>query len=140
MWKRPYEKKKELREPYLKMPPGDLLVRKMGCNITVDAEELARAQWFWERRPKKFILSTERVMVVLIFYAGVWVAAMCLSSLGSVETTAFAGIGYAVVAAMPAWAYLDAVRSARWSSDYSRAIFRLLQTVDRRWPGGNSHL
>jgi hypothetical protein len=52
MWKQPFENKKELRESYSKMPPEALLIRKMGHSIAVDAEELARAQWFWERRPK----------------------------------------------------------------------------------------
>jgi len=101
----------------------------------VDAEELARAQWFWERRPKKLILSTERALIILIFFAGIWMAAMCLSWHALVETTVLPGIGYTIVAAMPTWAYLDAVRFARWKSDYSCAIFRLLQTVHRRSPG-----
>ena len=138
MWKPPSENKKELPESYLKMPPEAILIRKMGPNIAVDAEELARAQWFWERRPKKLILSTERALAMLIFFAGIWVAAVCLSWQALVETTMLPGIGCTIVAAMPTWAYLDAVRFARWNSDYSCAIFRLLQTVHRRSPGGNS--
>jgi hypothetical protein len=124
----------------LKMPPEALLIRKMGPNIAVDAEELARAQWFWERRPEKLILSTERALIILIFFAGIWVAAMCLSCQALVETTVLPGIGCTIVAAMPTWAYLDAVRFARWNSDYSCAIFRLFQTVHRRSPGGNSSM
>jgi hypothetical protein len=139
MWKRPSEKKKELREPYLNMRPEDLLIRKMGFNITVDAEELARAKWFWERRPKKFTLSTERALVVLISYAVIWMWAMWQGGQESVGATVLAGSGGAVVAAVLAWAYLDAVRFARWNSDYSLAIFRLLHTVHRR-PSDNSHL
>ena len=87
---------------------------------------------------KKLILSTERALVILIFYAGIWVAAMCLSWQAFVEATVLPGIGCTLVAAMPTWAYLEAVRFARWNSDYSCAIFRLLQTVHRRSPGGNS--
>jgi hypothetical protein len=34
----------------------------MGANVSMDAGELARAQWFWERRPKKLLLSTEGVL------------------------------------------------------------------------------
>jgi hypothetical protein len=131
MWKQPYEKKKWLREPYLNMRPEDLLIRKMGLNITVDAEELARARWFWERRPKKFILSQERVLIVLIFYAVIWMGTMCQGCQDSLVTAALAVSGGAVVAAMLAWAYLDAVRFARWNSDYSLAILRLLHTVHR---------
>jgi hypothetical protein len=119
MWKQPFENKKELRESYLKMPPQALLIRKMGPNIAVDAEELARAKWFWERRPKKLILSTERALVILIFYAGIWMAAPWLSGQALVATMVLPAIGCTVVAAMPRWAYLDAVRFARWNSDYS---------------------
>ena len=138
MWKQPSKNKKELRESYLKMPPEALLMRKMGPNVAVDAEELARAQWFWERRPKKLILSTEIALVILIFDAGIWLAALCLGGQPLVEMTVLSAFGFTVVAAMPAWAYLDAVRFARWNSDYSCAIFRLLQTVRRRSPGGSS--
>jgi hypothetical protein len=139
MWKPPSEKKKMLREPYLNMRPENLLARKMGFNITVDAEELARAQWFWERRPKKLILSTERILAVLIFYAVIWTAAMCLGCQESAVTAALTVSGSAVVAVMLGWAYFDTVRFARWSSDYSLAIARLLHTVHRR-SGGNSYL
>src|SRR5262245_35119404 len=107
MWKPPSENTKELRESYLMMPPEAILIRKTGPNIAVDAEELARAQWFWERRPKKLILSTEIALVLLIFFAGIWVAAMCLSWQTFVETTVLPGIGCTIVAAMPTWAYLD---------------------------------
>jgi hypothetical protein len=138
MWNQPNEKRKGLCEPYLNMRPEYLLVRKMGLNITVDAEELARAKWFWERRPKKFILSTERVLVVLIFYAVIWMGAMWEGCQDWV-TTALVVSGGAVVAAMLAWAYLDAVRFARWISDYSLAISRLLHTIDRRSSNGNPY-
>jgi hypothetical protein len=117
MWKQPFENKKELGESYLKMPPEALLIRKIEPNIAVDAEELARAQWFWERRPKKLILSTERALIILIFFAGIWVAAMCLSWHALVETMVLPGIGCTIVAAMPTWAYLNAGRFARWNSD-----------------------
>jgi hypothetical protein len=129
MWKRRFEKKKELCELYLKMAPEAVLTRKMGTNFAVDGGELARAEWFWERRPKRFALSTERALVILIWYAAIWGIAMCLSWEPWVETILLPGIGCTLVATMPAWAYLDAVRFARWSSDYSRAIFRLLQTA-----------
>jgi hypothetical protein len=138
MWKPTSDNRKELRQSYLRMPPKAILIRKMGPNVAGDAEELARAQWFWERRPKKLILSTERALIILIFFAGIWAAAMGLSWHALVETTVLPGIGCTIVAAMPTWAYLDAVRFARWNSDYSCAIFRLLQTVHRRSPGGNS--
>jgi hypothetical protein len=87
---------------------------------------------------EKLILSTERGLIILIFFAGIWAAAMGLSWHVLVETTVLPGIGCTIVAAMPTWAYLDAVRFARWNSDYSCAIFRLLQTVHRPSPGGNS--
>jgi hypothetical protein len=96
----------------------------------MDPGELARAQWFWERRPKKFILFTEKAIGTLIFYGGIWVVAMFLNQQG-LEMTVLVGMGCTFVAAMPVWAYLDARRFARWASDYQCAIFRLYQTVRR---------
>jgi hypothetical protein len=96
----------------------------------MDAGELARAQWFWERRPKKLILSTEGVLKILIFYAGFWVVAICLNQ-QALEMTVLVSTGSTLVLAIPVWAYIDALRFARWSSDYRRAILRLRQTVHR---------
>ena len=102
----------------------------MGANVSMDAEELARAQWFWERRPQKLLLSTEGVLKVLIFYAAFWLAAICLNQ-QALEMTALVSTGSTLVIAMPVWAYIDALRFGRWSSDYRRAILRLRQTVHR---------
>ena len=127
--KNPPENKNELHESYLKIPPEVFIRRKMGANVSMDAGELARAQWFWERRPKKLLLSTERVLKALIFYAGFWVAP-CLNQ-RALEMTVLVSTGSIIVIAMPVWAYIDALRFARWSSDYRRAILRLRQTVHR---------
>jgi len=78
--KQPPENKNELHESYLKIPPEVFIRRKMGANVSMDAGELARAQWFWERRPKKLLLSTEGVLKLLIFCGGFWVAAIFLIS------------------------------------------------------------
>ena len=88
----------------------------MGANVFMDAGELTRAQWFWERRPKKLLLSTEGVLKVLIFYAGFWVAP-CLNQ-RALEMTVLVSTGSIIVIAMPVWAYIDALRFGRWSSDY----------------------
>ena len=124
------ENKNELHASYLKIPPEVFIRRKMGANVSMDAGELARAQWFWERRPKKLLLSTEGVLKVLLFYAGLWVAAICLNQ-RALEMTALLGTGSTLVIALPVWAYIDALRFGRWSSDYRRAILRLRQTVHR---------
>jgi hypothetical protein len=123
------ENKNELHESYLKIPPEVFIRRKMGANVSMDAGELARAQWFWERRPKKLLLSTEGVLKVLIFYAGFWLAP-CLNQ-RALEMTVLVSTGSIIVIAMPVWAYIDALRFGRWSSDYRRAILRLRQTVHR---------
>jgi hypothetical protein len=114
----------------LNRPPEALLMRKVGTHIVADSGELARAQWFWERRPKKLILSTERALKILILYGSFWLAAMCLYQ-QTLVMTVLSCIGYPILAAMPVWAYIDAVRWARWKADYSCAILRLLQTVRR---------
>ena len=128
--KQPPENKNELHESYLKIPPEAFICRKMGANVSMDAGELARAKWFWERRPKKLLLSTEGVLKILIFYAGFWVAAICLNQ-QELEMTVLVSTGSTLVIGMPVWAYIDALRFARWSSDYRRAILRLRQTVRR---------
>ena len=128
--KHPPENKNELHESYLKIPPEVFIRRKMGANVSMDAGELARAQWFWERRPKKLLLSTEGVLKVLMFYAGFWVAAICINQ-PALEMTMLVSTGSTLVIAIPVWAYIDALRFARWSSDYRRAVLRLRQTVHR---------
>ena len=128
--KYPPENKNELHESYLKIPPEVFICRKMGANVVMDTGELARAQWFWERRPRKLLLSAEGVLKILIFYAGFWLVAKCLNQ-QALETTALVGTGSMLVIAMPLWAYIDALRFARWSSDYRSAILRLRQTVHR---------
>jgi hypothetical protein len=128
--KQPFKNEKKVDELCLKLPPEALIFRNMGTSVSMDPGELARAQWFWERRPKKFILSTEKAIGTLIFYVGIWVAAMFLNQQG-LEMTVVVGMGCTFVAAMPVWAYLNARRFARWASDYRCAIFRLYQTVRR---------
>ena len=102
----------------------------MGANVFMDAEELARAQWFWEQRPRKLVLSTEIALRILIFYGSFWLVAMFLDQQSLGMTVLFA-TGYTLVVIMPAWARLDALRFARWASDYRSAIFRLRRTVRR---------
>src|SRR5580692_3513215 len=117
--KHPPENKNELHESYLKIPPEVFIRRKMGANVFMDAGELARAQWFWERRPKRLLLSTEAVLKILIFYGGLWVAAIWLNQ-PALEMTVLSSTGFTLVAAVPVWFYIDAWRLARWSSDYRR--------------------
>jgi hypothetical protein len=128
--KHPPENKNELHESYLKIPPEAFICRKMGANVSMDAGELARAKWFWERRPKKLLLSIEGVLKMLIFCGGFWVVAICLNQ-QALEMTVLVSTGSTLVIGMPVWAYIDALRFARWSSDYRRAILRLRQTVHR---------
>ena len=126
----PSENIKRLDESYFKIPPDAFIFRKMGANIFMDAGELARAQWFWEQRPRKLVLSTERVLGIMIFYGSLWLVAMFLDQQSLGMTVLFA-TGYTLVVIMPAWARLDALRFARWSSDYRNALFRLRQTFRR---------
>jgi hypothetical protein len=74
----PSENLKKLDGSYLTLPPEALIFRKMGANVFMDAGGLARAQWFWEQRPKKLVLSTERALGILIFYGSFWLVATCL--------------------------------------------------------------
>jgi hypothetical protein len=124
------EDTKKLDASYFTMPPEALIFRKMGANVFMDAGELARAQWFWEQRPKKLVLSTEKALGILIFYGSFWLAAMCLDQ-QAVGMTVLLATACTLTVIMPAWAVLDALRLARWTSDYRSAILRLRQTVHR---------
>src|ERR1700729_1991654 len=75
----PSENVKRIDRSYYTIPPEALIFRKMGPNVFMDAGELARAQWFWEQRPKKLVLSTERALGILIVYGSFWLVAMCLN-------------------------------------------------------------
>ena len=130
MLEQPSEHKKELPGSYLKMPPYTFLLHIKGADIAVDPGELARAQWFWERRPTKFILSTEKAIIILTIYVIFWATAICLIP-QALEMGIFPAFGYIIVASMPLWSYLDATRYARWNSDYRCAILRLLRTASR---------
>ena len=128
--KQPSDNNKKLDPRDLNIPPEAFIFKNMGANVSMDTGELARAQWFWERRPRKLVLSTERVLGMLIFYAGLWLAAMCLNQ-GAAGSTLLVGTGCSLVIAMPVCIYINACRFSRWKSDYRRAIFRLRQTVRR---------
>ena len=103
----------------------------MGANVPMDAGELARAQWFWEQRPRRLVLTTETALKILIFYGSLWLVAMFLNQQSLGMAVLFA-TGFTLVVLMPAWASLDALRFARWASEYRSAIFRLCQTVRRQ--------
>jgi hypothetical protein len=126
----PSKNTKRVDESYFTIPPEALIFRKMGANVLMDAGELARAQWFWEQRPRKLVLSTEMVLGILIVYGSIWLIAMFLDQ-QSLGTTVLFAAGYTLVVIMPAWARLDALRFARWMSNYRSALFRLRQTVRR---------
>jgi hypothetical protein len=126
----PSKNTKRVDESYFTIPHEALIFRKMGANVLMDAGELARAQWFWEQRPRKLVLSTEMVLGILIVYGSIWLIAMFLDQ-QSLGTTVLFAAGYTLVVIMPAWARLDALRFARWMSNYRSALFRLRQTVRR---------
>ena len=126
----PSEDIKKLDASHFTIPPEALIFRKMGANVFMDSGELARAQWFWEQRPKRLVLSTEKAFGILIFFGSFWLAAMCLDQQALAMTVLFATTSTLIVV-MPAWARLDALRFARWTSDYRSAIFRLRKTVHR---------
>jgi len=122
--------KKRLHESYFTVPPEALIFRKMGANVSMDAEELARAQWFWTQRPRKHVLSTERALGILIFYGSFWLVAMFLDQQSLGMAVLFA-TGCTLIVIMPLWVRLDALRFTRWRSDYRSALHRLRQTVRR---------
>jgi hypothetical protein len=112
--KKPSDNNKKLDPQDLNIPPEALIFKNLGANASMDAGELERAQWLWKRQPKN--LSIERVLSILIFCAGFWLAAMCLDQ-EAVGSMVIAGTGCSLVIAIPVYTYINALRFARWNSD-----------------------
>jgi hypothetical protein len=128
MFKR--EKIKEFHSQALSLPPEALLIRRAGDYLSVDAGELARARWFWERRPKRLTPSPQKTLLILTICGGLWMAALCVFPQPEAELMLM-GMGMSPIATLPALVYLDSVRLHRWTPDYNRAISRLVRAAKR---------
>jgi Flp pilus assembly protein TadB len=83
--------------------------------------ELARAEWLWERRPKRVLFDSRglRWSRVIIFF----LALLVLCFFDVVGLLVAAALSFAVAA----WLTLDLYRSVSWKRDYDASIARVLR-------------
>jgi hypothetical protein len=122
MWNPLREHEGYLRTMYPDMPPKALLVQHLGIHNAVDSDEFMRADWFWHRYPKKFILSRERALSAVLLYLLLWMGSILNSE--TIETIrAFAWLTLAAIAVA---VFVDISRYAQWKREYYCAISRLI--------------
>ncbi len=85
----------------------------------IDQDELARAEWLWQRRPKRLLFKDARVRVWRILLLLACVIVLCCFDVAGI----LAAAGLSVIAAMLLTA--DLYRSVFWKRDYDAAIARL---------------
>jgi hypothetical protein len=76
MWNPKSEREQKPYTLYPDLPPEALLVQSGGKHVTVDRDEYLRAQWFWERRPAKLVLSPQKGLRIVALFILLWVASM----------------------------------------------------------------
>ena len=130
MWNPLRERERQLRTLYPDLAPEALLIRYLGKNISADVGELQRAEWFWGRRPKKLILSTDMVVRIVTFYLLLWTTA--IFNHDHAQTTAVVlDVAWVALAASAVAVFVDIFRYAQWKWEYCSAISRLCKTAYR---------
>ena len=111
---------------YGQLPPVQIL-EESGLNYIAHNGELARANWFWRRRPR--LLQATSCIVWLLVALGVplWLFIVPV-------------IGVSLLIVGPVIVATDIVQSARWRRQYELSIDRLIRTTasDRDTSGADS--
>ena len=103
------------------MPPAELIEALHLESVTIDQHELARAEWFWRRRPE--ILFTN--FTVLLSYL---IVAVCLFYY--LPQTVFSLV--TLIGAGASCIFVDNVRLTRWRNEYESSIKRAIHLSDRK--------
>jgi hypothetical protein len=130
MWNPLRERGRQLHTLYPDMAPEALLIRYLGKDISADAGELRRAEWFWGRRPKKLILSKDTAIRIVTFYLLLWTASIFTDQQAQ-ATAVIVDIAWAALTASAAAVFVDISRYAQWKWEYRSAIDRLYTTAYR---------
>jgi hypothetical protein len=113
---------------YPDIPPCALLEGRKCGSISVDSNELRRADWFWYRRPRKLVLSPRRTLGVLFFYLCLGITSMCMSE-QTLAIVTIRDVAWVTLAAAGGAIFVDILRYAQWKWEYGKAIRRLLATA-----------
>ena len=99
---------------YERLPPVQLLEKSGLPRYSTDNDELARANWFWSRRPR--LLPAASCMVWLMVALGLPFWLVIVPPIG---------VPLLIIAAVII-ASIDIVRSVRWRRQYELSIDRLI--------------
>ena len=130
MWNPKSERERKPYALYPDLPPETLLVQSGGKHVTVDRDEYLRAQWFWERRPAKLILSPQKGLRVVALFLLLWVASIFVPEQAP-ATAVVHGLAWVVLAMLGVAVFVDISRYAQWKWEYSCAMTRLFAAVHR---------
>jgi hypothetical protein len=130
MWNPKSEGERKPCTLYPDLPPEALLVQSGGKNVTVDRDEYLRAQWFWERRPAKLILSPHKAWRMVTLFLVLWIASMFVPQQAQ-ATAAVHGLAWTALAMLGVAVFVDISRYAQWKWEYSCAMTRLFAAVHR---------
>ena len=102
----------------------ETLIERSRESIHIKHSEMERARWFWKRRPIPLLLSSERILWIVIFYLltlVVWLSGCAHIHLHEfISAVAFSLLALFFAVLSEAYTY------ARWKRDYCCAISRLL--------------
>jgi len=103
------------RWKYEQLSPVQLLEKSKLHRNSTDIDELARADWFWSRRPR--VLATASCIVWLFVILGSPFWLFCVPTIG---------VPLLIIAAVIVGT--EMVRSVRWRRQYELSIDRLIRT------------
>jgi predicted nucleic acid-binding protein len=104
---------------YEQLSPVKLLERSKRHRYPPDNDELARANWFWSRRPRLHQVTSCTVWFIVALGLPLWLFM-------------FPAIGVPLLIVSAVISYTEIVRSVRWRRQYELSIDRLI----RSWKNG----
>jgi hypothetical protein len=125
MWNPFREGEGSFRTLYPDMPPETLLIQHLGINNSAKGGELQRAEWFWQRRPKKLILSRDRGAWIALLYLSLWAVSVLIPR----SMAVISGLGWLAFSAISVAVFVDIYNYAQWKREYYSAISRLIVAV-----------
>jgi hypothetical protein len=128
MWNPLREHERHLHELYPDLPPKALLLQHLGKNGAGNCDEFQRAQWFWERRPNKLVLSPDKAVQIGTLYILLFVTSVILHN-QSLAANVIRCVAWMALAAIGVAVFVDITRYAQWKWEYRCAISRFSETI-----------
>ena len=104
---------------YERLSPVQLLEKSNLHRNSTDIDELARANWFWSRRPRLLPAASDIAWLIVVLGLPFWLFSV-------------AAIGAPLLIVAVVMAGIEIVRSVRWRRQYESSIGRLIRTSKKR--------